>query len=182
MALRVKPKNKRIQARVIDRKLVIVNKPKCFLECPVLLKSGTSYNYKRDVADIPECREKSSLDDEYRDFPEEKIWTPNEEVNKWVSFYVFMARAVLTYVQESQGIPHGEALENSCTGDAEQYITDVLHDSNYLPDVALKTLLTQKLPQKLISRWTDPDVVSDTITSDTTIIYKSSDATMKTAL
>ncbi|KOC61587.1 Arginine-glutamic acid dipeptide repeats protein [Habropoda laboriosa] len=68
-----------------------------------------------------------------------------------------MARSVLTFVQESQGISNREAMENSCTGYAEQYITDVLHDSEYIPEVALKTLLTKELPRKLVSKWTPQD-------------------------
>lgn len=113
----------------------------------------------KGVADIPEYREEIDLD-EYRDFPEEKIWSPKEEVNEWLPFYVFMARSVLTFVQERQGIPNREAMENSCTGYAEQYITDVLHDSEYSPEVALKTLFAKELPRKLVTRWTRADIVS----------------------
>ncbi|XP_076763200.1 arginine-glutamic acid dipeptide repeats protein [Xylocopa sonorina] len=114
--------------------------------------------YLKGAADIPECRERTDMDAEYRDFPEEKIWSPQEEVNKWVPLYVFMARSVLTFVQENQGISNREAMENSCTGYAEQYVTDVLHDSEYLPEVALKTLLTKELPQRLVSRWTPEEI------------------------
>ncbi|XP_017758847.1 PREDICTED: arginine-glutamic acid dipeptide repeats protein-like [Eufriesea mexicana] len=114
--------------------------------------------YVNGVAEIPECRDRSDLDKEYRDFPEEKIWSPREEVNKWVPLYVFMARSVLTFAQESQGVSNRDAMENSCTGYAEQYITDVLHDSEYLPEVALKTLLTKELPRKLVTRWTPENV------------------------
>ncbi|CAK9808912.1 Arginine-glutamic acid dipeptide repeats protein [Anthophora quadrimaculata] len=113
--------------------------------------------YLKGVADIPEFREQSDMDLEYRDFPEEKIWSPRDEVNEWVPLYVFMARSVLTFVQERQGISNKEAMENSCTGYAEQYITDVLHDSEYIPEVALKTLLTKELPRKLVSKWTPDD-------------------------
>lgn len=81
-------------------------------------------------------------------------------MNSWVPLYVFMARSVLTFAQESQGISNRDAMENSCTGYAEQYITDVLHDSEYLPEVALKTLLTKELPRKLVARWTPENVVS----------------------
>lgn len=85
-------------------------------------------------------------------------------------FYVFMARSVLTFVQESQGIPNREAMENSCTGYAEQYITDVLHDSEYLPEVALKTLLSKELPRKLSTRWT----TADTVSAELRVIYLTS--------
>ncbi|CAL7939629.1 unnamed protein product [Xylocopa violacea] len=114
--------------------------------------------YLEGVADIPECRERTGMDEEYRDFPEEKIWSPQEKVNEWVPLYVFMARSVLTFVQENQGISNREAMENSCTGYAEQYVTDVLHDSEYLPEVALKTLLNKELPRKLVSRWTPEEI------------------------
>ncbi|KZC13715.1 hypothetical protein WN55_05268 [Dufourea novaeangliae] len=114
--------------------------------------------HRNGTADIPEYREPIGMDIEYRDFPEEQIWSPNDEVNEWVPHYVFMARSVLTFVQESLGISNREAMENSCTGYAEQYITDVLHDSEYLPEVALKTFLTKELPQKLVTRWSSTDV------------------------
>ena len=110
------------------------------------------------VAEIPEFREQIDVDREYQDFPEEKIWTPQEEVNEWVPFYVFMARSVLTFVQERRGISNREAMENSCTGYAEQYITDVLHDSEYSADTALRTLFTKELPRKLCARWTTTDI------------------------
>ncbi|CAK9824074.1 hypothetical protein ANTRET_LOCUS2305 [Anthophora retusa] len=122
--------------------------------------------YLKGVADIPEFREQSGVDLEYRDFPEEKVWSPRDEVNEWVPLYVFMARSVLTFVQESQGISNREAMENSCTGYAEQYITDVLHDSEYIPEVALKTLLTKELPRKLVSKWTPDDTTISMITDD----------------
>ncbi|XP_076238371.1 arginine-glutamic acid dipeptide repeats protein [Calliopsis andreniformis] len=132
---------------------------KSVLACTMGLEAEvTNEKALEGVADIPEYREQINLDKEYRDFPEEKIWSPKEEVNEWVPFYVFMARSVLTFVQESQGIPNREAMENSCTGYAEQYITDILHDSEYLPEVALKTLFTKQLPQKLITRWTSADI------------------------
>ncbi|XP_003707578.1 metastasis-associated protein MTA3 [Megachile rotundata] len=110
------------------------------------------------IAEIPEFREHSDLYTEYQDFPEEKIWSPQDDVNEWVPFYVFMARSVLTFVQERQGISNREAMENSCTGYAEQYITDVLHDSEYSAEIALKTLFTKELPRKLCTRWTANDI------------------------
>ncbi|OAD56025.1 hypothetical protein WN48_03765 [Eufriesea mexicana] len=127
-----------------------------------IIRPRNGGKYVNGVAEIPECRDRSDLDKEYRDFPEEKIWSPREEVNKWVPLYVFMARSVLTFAQESQGVSNRDAMENSCTGYAEQYITDVLHDSEYLPEVALKTLLTKELPRKLVTRWT-PENVKDIV-------------------
>ncbi|KAG7199662.1 hypothetical protein KM043_014255 [Ampulex compressa] len=126
-------------------------------EAPALEGGKITERYLNGVAEIPECRNRSDPEREYRNFPEEKIWSPREEVNEWVSLYVFMARSVLTFVQESRGISNREAMENSCTGYAEQYITDVLHDSEYVPEVALRMLLTKELPQKLIARWTAAD-------------------------
>ncbi|XP_001120795.1 arginine-glutamic acid dipeptide repeats protein isoform X2 [Apis mellifera] len=111
-----------------------------------------------DTADIPECRERTDLEKEYRDFPEEKLWSPSEEVDTWFSDYNVMARSVLTFVQEKQGISNEEAMENACSGYAEQYITDVLHDSDYLPEVALKKLLNKELPQKLVEKWNQQDI------------------------
>ncbi|XP_043251546.1 arginine-glutamic acid dipeptide repeats protein-like [Colletes gigas] len=118
----------------------------------------TNERYLKGIADIPECRGQINLDVDYRDFPEEKIWSPREEVNEWVPLYVFMARSVLTFVQEKHGISNREAMENSCTGYAEQYITDILHDSEYIPEVALKTVLTKELPRKLVARWTSEEI------------------------
>ncbi|XP_015436136.1 PREDICTED: arginine-glutamic acid dipeptide repeats protein-like [Dufourea novaeangliae] len=129
------------------------------LECTMGIDiEHTNERHRNGTADIPEYREPIGMDIEYRDFPEEQIWSPNDEVNEWVPHYVFMARSVLTFVQESLGISNREAMENSCTGYAEQYITDVLHDSEYLPEVALKTFLTKELPQKLVTRWSSTDV------------------------
>ena len=102
----------------------------------------------------------TDLEKEYRDFPEEKLWSPSEEVDTWFSDYNVMARSVLTFVQEKQGISNEEAMENACSGYAEQYITDVLHDSDYLPEVALKKLLNKELPQKLVEKWNQQDIVS----------------------
>ncbi|XP_053997318.1 arginine-glutamic acid dipeptide repeats protein-like [Hylaeus anthracinus] len=128
------------------------------LDCPMTCKTeNTDEGYLEAAAEIPECRESINLDTDYRDFPEEKIWSPSDEVNQWIPFYVFMARSVLTFVQENLGIPNREAMENSCTGYAEQYITDILHDSEYMPEVALKTLLTKELPRRLFSRWTSDE-------------------------
>ncbi|XP_076171869.1 arginine-glutamic acid dipeptide repeats protein [Ptiloglossa arizonensis] len=127
----------------------------CAMDCKTEV---TDKGYSKGVAEIPEYRERINLDVDYRDFPEEKIWSPRDEVNKWVPLYIFMARSVLTFVQEKHGIPNREAMENSCTGYAEQYISDVLHDSEYVPEVALMTLLTKEMPQKLIARWTNADI------------------------
>lgn len=113
-----------------------------------------------ETADIPEYREPIDLETEYRDFPEEKLWSPSEDVDKWFSDYNVMARSVLTFVQEKQGISNEEAMENACSGYAEQYIADVLHNSQYLPEVALKKLLNKELPQKLVEKWDQKDIVS----------------------
>lgn len=109
------------------------------------------------LADIPEYRKENDSEQEYKSFPEEKIWSPKNEVNGWVPFYMFMARSALTFAQENQGIPNKEAMENSCTDEAEQYITDVLYHSEYILEVALKTLLVNELPEKVITRWTFAD-------------------------
>lgn len=113
-----------------------------------------------ETADIPEYREPTDLEKEYRDFPEEKLWSPSEDVDKWFPDYNVMARSVLTFVQEKQGVSNEEAMENACSGFAEQYITDVLFHSEYLPEVALKKLLNKELPQKLVEKWKPEDIVS----------------------
>lgn len=113
-----------------------------------------------ETADIPECRERTDLESEYRDFPEEKLWSPSEDVDKWFPDYNVMARSVLTFVQERQNISNEEAMENACSGYAEQYISDVLHNSEYKPEVALKKLLNKELPRKIVEKWTEEDVVS----------------------
>ena len=45
-------------------------------------------------------------------------------------------------------------MKNACYGYAEQYIRDVLHESNYKPDVALKMLVTREIPPKFFENWT----------------------------
>ncbi|XP_031837662.1 arginine-glutamic acid dipeptide repeats protein [Nomia melanderi] len=114
--------------------------------------------YLAGSAEIPEYQPEIDPEVEYRDFTEEKLWTPNEDVNAWIPFYMFMARAVLTFVQEKTGIPNKEAMENSCIGYAEQYVTDVLHDSEYSAEIALKTLVSKQLPNRLIAKWTQAEI------------------------
>ncbi|XP_076299822.1 uncharacterized protein LOC143218499 [Lasioglossum baleicum] len=123
----------------------------------VLRAKPRDKKYERDVAVVPECRTKASLEDEYRDFPEVSSWIPNEQVNDWLPIYLLMARSYLMIRQQTGGIPLMEAMENARFGDTEEYIIDTLHSCNYKPDEALKKLQATKLPQKLISQWSDLD-------------------------
>ncbi|XP_017887576.1 uncharacterized protein LOC108629432 [Ceratina calcarata] len=49
---------------------------------------------------------------------------------------------------------------NSCTDYSQQYITNVLHDSEYVPAVAWTTLLSKYLPEKMFSKW-KPEEIAD---------------------
>jgi predicted glycosyltransferase len=82
------------------------------------------------------------------------------EVEGWIHHYSFAARIVLTYKQQHEGIPNIEGIENSCSGVAEQYISDVLHESKYEPHEALLMISMNDIPQKFIDKWKPEEMVS----------------------
>lgn len=88
------------------------------------------------------------------------MWDPNVNVEGWFDHYTLVARTALTLKQQREGIANTEAMENSCSGVAEQYISDVLHDSNYEPHEALQMICTQDIPQKIVDKWKPEDMVS----------------------
>ena len=113
-------------------------------------------DYKTLAADLPECRINMKEDDRKEEDLETKVWSPLSETNEeWFPFYIFMARSALTFAQERQRrcISISDAMKNACFGYAEQYIRDILHESKYKPDVALKTLATRELPAKFFENW-----------------------------
>lgn len=77
----------------------------------------------------------------------------------WVPFRMFM-RSVLTCAQVRRGVPNEDAMENSCSGYAEQYMLDIVHESGFVPEVAIGRLATTEFPDKLIERWTPSEIVS----------------------
>lgn len=88
------------------------------------------------------------------------MWDPNKDVEGWFYHYTLVARTALTLKQQHEGIPDTDAIENSCSDVAEQYISDVLHDSNYEPHEALQMICTQVIPQKIVDKWKPEDMVS----------------------
>ncbi|XP_078052144.1 arginine-glutamic acid dipeptide repeats protein [Augochlora pura] len=113
---------------------------------------------EREYATIPECKDSAAAAVEYQEFPEEKIWNPAEATEKWYPGYQLMARGVLTYLQECDGFCNILALENSTSGYADEHLCTVLHDCNYEPQVALKTLMANKVPKKFTEKWTEVDI------------------------
>lgn len=114
----------------------------------------------QEYAIIPECQDRSYSEKEYTTSREEKMWDPNKDVEGWFYHYTLVARTALTLKQQHEGIPDTEAMENSCSDVAEQYISDVLHDSNYEPHEALQMICTQVIPQKIVDKWKPEDMVS----------------------
>jgi hypothetical protein len=82
------------------------------------------------------------------------------DVEGWYREFNLAARAVLTSKQQLAGIPIMEALETSCSGDAEQYTSDVLHESEYEPYKALRMIYMKDIPQKFIDKWKPEEMVS----------------------
>ncbi|CAD1478608.1 unnamed protein product, partial [Heterotrigona itama] len=107
------------------------------------------------VADLPECQTDVKEYDRKDEDLETKVWAPLSETDEeWFPFYIFMARSALTFAQQRQhGTLPTEAMKNACFGYADHYIRDVLHESNYKPDVALKTLITREVPSKIFEDW-----------------------------
>ena len=114
----------------------------------------------QEYAVIPECRDRSYADKEYTSSREEKIWDPKVNVEEWYYGYSLVARSVLTLRQQFEGIPNADALENSCGGFAEQHVSHVLHESNYVVHNALMTIATTNVPQKFIDKWKPEEMVS----------------------
>jgi predicted regulator of amino acid metabolism with ACT domain len=88
------------------------------------------------------------------------VWHPQEDVEEWFPGYIMAARILLTLKQQYEGTSNKEAMEISCSGDAEQYITDVLHDSEYEPHDALRMIFTKDIPQKIVDKWKPEEMVS----------------------
>ncbi|XP_048264681.1 arginine-glutamic acid dipeptide repeats protein-like [Bombus terrestris] len=108
---------------------------------------------RMEYAVIHECQDRSYANKEYTTTREEKMWDPKVDVEGWIFGYSLAARAVLTLKQQYEGIPNIKAIENSCSGVAEQYISDVLHESNYEPHDALRMIFMKDMPQKIIDKW-----------------------------
>ncbi|XP_043590098.1 egg-laying defective protein 27-like [Bombus pyrosoma] len=108
---------------------------------------------RMEHAVIPECQDRSYADKEYTTSREEKMWDPKMDVERWFPGYIMAARTLLTLKQQYGDISNMEAMDNSCSGDAEQYISDVLHDSEYDPDAALQLIFTNNIPEKIITKW-----------------------------
>lgn len=88
------------------------------------------------------------------------MWDPEEGAVGWFPGYSLAARAVITLKQEHDGVPNTKAIENSCSGVAEQYISDVLHASKYQPQEAMRMILMNDMPQRIMDKWTPEDMVS----------------------
>jgi hypothetical protein len=82
------------------------------------------------------------------------------DVEGWYPRFNLVARAVLASKQQREGIPIMEALETLCSGVADQYISDVLHESEYVPYKALDMICMKDIPQKFIDRWKPEEMVS----------------------
>ncbi|KAF3421589.1 hypothetical protein E2986_11689 [Frieseomelitta varia] len=135
--------------RIAERKLKKLN-AKRKLEDPFEelfekpIEEPDEKNYDRLVADLPKCRAVMKEDNRKEEDSETKLWSPLSETDeKWFPFYIFMARSALMFTQQQQRrISISRAMKNACFDYTEQYIRDVLHESNYKTDVALKTLVT----------------------------------------
>ncbi|XP_026669891.1 uncharacterized protein LOC113464425 [Ceratina calcarata] len=117
--------------------------------------------YKGNInggADIPQFRGDTNANVEYQDFPEEQVWSPREGIDEWFPHFLYVGQSCLTFAQERQGIPVLEAMVNACTDYSQQYITNVLHDSDYVPAVAWTTLLSKELPEKIFSKWKPEEI------------------------
>lgn len=114
----------------------------------------------QEYAVIPECQDRSYANKEYTTSREEKIWDPEVDVEEWYRGYSLAARDLLTLRQQFEGIPNADAVENSCRGFAEQHVSRVLHESNYLAHNALMTIATTNVPQKFIDKWKPEEMVS----------------------
>jgi hypothetical protein len=88
------------------------------------------------------------------------VWHPQEDVEEWIPRYIMQARILLTVKQQYEGTSNKDATEISCSGDAEQYIMDVLHESGYKPHDALWKIFTKNIPQKIADKWTPEEMVS----------------------
>jgi NADPH-dependent curcumin reductase CurA len=82
------------------------------------------------------------------------------DVEGWFPQYNLLAQAVLTSKQQHEGIPNMEALENSCSDVAEQYISDVLHESKYESKEALRMICMKDIPRKFNDKWKPEEMVS----------------------
>jgi hypothetical protein len=111
---------------------------------------------------MPECQDRSYADNEYTTSREEEMWDSKVDAEEWVPHYCLAARVVLTYKQQHETMPNIEAIENSCSGIAQQHILDVLHESKYEPHEALKTIFQKDMPQKIIDKW-KPEEMASTI-------------------
>jgi hypothetical protein len=114
----------------------------------------------QEFAVIPECQDLSYAVNEYKTSREEKMWDPKVDVGGWIHHYSFAARVVLTYKQQHEGIPNMEAIENSSFGVAEQYISDVHHESKYEPHEALRMICMKDIPHKFIDKWKPEEMAS----------------------
>jgi hypothetical protein len=88
------------------------------------------------------------------------MWDPKVDMEGWIHHYSCSARAVLTYKQQHESMPSIGAIENACSGVAQQNILDVLHESKYEPNEALRMIFLRGMPQQVIDKWKPEEMVS----------------------